>query len=177
MSSFLKSIIIINFNCISGFLVLLLVNICIADYGEKIYFELSTRNDRFQTINVSSTGHNNLLSTTFNVIKPTKVIIHGYNSNSKVDHLVDILRNYLYKYDCNVIMVDWSYLAANLYYPTVISHSRIVALYVARLFLVLMKHGAQNIHVVGQSGCSYCWSSRPPPGEPQAPANHRFGPP
>nr|APD15621.1 phospholipase A1 [Cotesia chilonis] len=138
MSSFFKNL-----------LLLLLVKVCIADYGDNIHFELFTRIRHFERINITP-GHDNLLETTFNISKPTKVIIHGFISNSKASHLVKIQKNYLFKFDCNVIMVDWSYHARNMYI-TAIGLSRIVAIYVARLFLVLMKNGVQDIHAIGHS--------------------------
>ncbi|KAH0546744.1 hypothetical protein KQX54_014618 [Cotesia glomerata] len=133
------------------FLILVIVVICDANYEDNIYFKLFTRKQQSdsKTI-VISKEYNNILQIGFDVTKSTKVIVHGFKSSSNFLALVRIKNNYLSKYDCNVIMVDWSHYAEGEYVST-IGRSRIVAFYVARLFPVLMKHGVQDIHAIGFS--------------------------
>ncbi|CAD6218883.1 GSCOCG00011484001-RA-CDS, partial [Cotesia congregata] len=118
---------------------------------DNIHFKLFTRKQQSdsKTI-VISKEYNNILQIGFDVTKSTKVIVHGFKSSSNFFALVRIKNNYLSKYDCNVIMVDWSHYAEGEYVST-IGRSRIIAVYVARLFLVLIKHGVQDIHAIGFS--------------------------
>ncbi|KAK4887579.1 hypothetical protein RN001_003850 [Aquatica leii] len=96
-----------------------------------------------------------------NFIEPSKVntekkiiiLIHGYISKAQNHELLDIKNAYLEKYDCNVIMVDWSEYAWTSY-PSVVCILPKIANLLGNFLCTLSKqkqYKLKNIHLVGHS--------------------------
>lgn len=93
----------------------------------------------------------NLNDTNFNPKQPTKILIHGYNSNMQLEALVDIRNEYLKKYGCNIVTVDWNRLAVAPCYPIAVYNAPHVGRCLAQLIRRLLDTGAEDLHAVGFS--------------------------
>nr|XP_023024633.1 inactive pancreatic lipase-related protein 1-like [Leptinotarsa decemlineata] len=93
----------------------------------------------------------NLKETSFDASKPTKIIIHGYNSDMNLNALVEIRKEYLKTRDYNIITVDWSPLNQAPCYLSALINIRHVGSCSAQLVVRLLEHGATDIHVIGFS--------------------------
>ncbi|XP_011501172.1 PREDICTED: phospholipase A1 member A-like [Ceratosolen solmsi marchali] len=118
----------------------------------EIGFFLFTRKNKIlgQKIFVNSSG-SNLGDTYFQSQDPTKIIVHGYNSDMQLDSLVDIRQEYLKKNYYNLIAVDWRRLASGPCYPIAVYNVPHVGQCLAQLIDILKDHGAMDIHVIGFS--------------------------
>lgn len=119
---------------------------------EEVTFYLFTKHnpDEGQQLLVNASG-SNLAETNFVATLPTKIIIHGYNSDMKLYYLVDIRNQYLRKASYNVIAVDWHRLAASPCYPVAVHHVPHVGDCLAQMIERLRDYGATDIHVIGFS--------------------------
>lgn len=119
---------------------------------EEVNFFLYTRrnHDSYQQILVNAT-HSNLPQLNFDASQPTKIIVHGYNSDMELDTLVDIRTEYLKKSEHNVIAVDWRRLAAAPCYPVAVHNVPHVGECLAQLVERMRDLGASDIHVIGFS--------------------------
>ncbi|XP_011300409.1 lipase member H-A-like [Fopius arisanus] len=93
----------------------------------------------------------NLHETNFNPRDPTKIVVHGYNSDMRLDSLVDIRNEYLKKRSYNVIAVDWHRLAVAPCYPIAVHNVPHVGDCLAQLIERLKDVGAIDIHTIGFS--------------------------
>ncbi|CAH1990234.1 unnamed protein product [Acanthoscelides obtectus] len=93
----------------------------------------------------------NLRDTHFDPRKPTKIIIHGYNSDMDLSALVEIRKEYLKTQDNNIFTVDWSPLAQGPCYPGALWNIRHVGKCSAQLVERIREFGAEDIHVIGFS--------------------------
>lgn len=118
---------------------------------EVSFFLFTRQNYRLaQQIFVNNTG-SNLDDTHFNSELPTKIIVHGYNSDMDLDSLVDIRSEYLKKGSSNLIAVDWRRLAAGPCYPVAVHNVPHVGECLAQLIDRLRDVGAKDIHLIGFS--------------------------
>ncbi|XP_014210159.1 phospholipase A1-like [Copidosoma floridanum] len=119
---------------------------------EEVSFFLYTRDnpDAGRRILVNETG-SNLEDTAFDPTSPTKLIVHGYNSDMSLDSLVDIRREYLNRSRANLVAVDWHRLAAGPCYPVAVHNVPHVGECLAQLIDRLREYGAKDIHVIGFS--------------------------
>lgn len=120
---------------------------------EVTFFLYTTKNrSTSQRVNISNSGtSSNLPETNFNSNNPTKIIIHGYNSDMDLDSLVSIRQEYLDKGSYNVIAVDWRRLATAPCYPVAVHNVPHVGRCVAQLINQVRRVGASDIHVIGFS--------------------------
>ncbi|XP_044733591.1 phospholipase A1-like [Chrysoperla carnea] len=93
----------------------------------------------------------NITKSSFNRNLPTKIIIHGYNSDMFLSVLVEIKHQYLIKGDYNIFAVDWGKLAPAPCYPSAVSNSRHVGACTAQLIERLRDLDVTDIHVIGFS--------------------------
>ncbi|XP_076245944.1 uncharacterized protein LOC143186258 [Calliopsis andreniformis] len=119
---------------------------------EEITFFLYTKRnpEEGQQVLVDSTD-SNLHTTNFVPSNPTKIVIHGYDSDMQLSYLVDVRREYLKTYDYNIIAVDWHRLAAGPCYPIVVGNVPHVGDCLAQLIERLRDTGATDIHAIGFS--------------------------
>ncbi|XP_043269843.1 uncharacterized protein [Venturia canescens] len=119
---------------------------------EEVTFFLYTRNNPFdgEEIRVNGTW-SNLNEMNYSKNYPTKIIIHGYNSDMQLDSLVDIRIEYLKKEPANLIAVDWHRLAVGPCYPVAVHNVPHVGDCLAQLIERLRDAGTTNIHVIGFS--------------------------
>lgn len=120
---------------------------------EEVTFFLYTKYnpDKAQQLLVNNTD-SNLAETNFVATLPTKIIVHGYNSDMQLDYLVDIRNEYLKRKDnYNLIAVDWHRLAAGPCYPVAVHNVPHVGDCLAQLVDRLRDYGATDIHVIGFS--------------------------
>ncbi|XP_058804306.1 uncharacterized protein LOC131671704 [Phymastichus coffea] len=118
---------------------------------EVSFFLFTRQNLRLaQQILVNAT-ESNLDQTFFNSTLPTKIIVHGYNSDMELDSLINIRAEYLNKGRSNVIAVDWRRLAAGPCYPAAVHNVPHVGECVSQLVNRLKDHGTKDIHVIGFS--------------------------
>ncbi|XP_015116438.1 uncharacterized protein LOC107040733 [Diachasma alloeum] len=119
---------------------------------DEVTFFLYTRENpgssRQILVNDSSS---NLHETNFNPRHPTKIIVHGYNSDMRLDSLVDIRNEYLRKGSYNIIAVDWHRLAVAPCYPIAVHNVPHVGDCLAQLIERLRDNGATDIHAIGFS--------------------------
>ncbi|XP_015838834.2 lipase member H-A [Tribolium castaneum] len=97
-------------------------------------------------------GNSNLSSTTFDPSLPTKIVIHGYNSDRNLNVLIEIKKQYFNRTtDLNIFFVDWSSLAAGPCYPAAVWNTRHVGECTSQLVDRIKELGAKNIHLIGFS--------------------------
>ncbi|XP_046737197.1 lipase member H [Diprion similis] len=120
---------------------------------DEVKFFLYTRRNREngQEVNITKSGSSNIRELNFNPGNPTKVIIHGYNSDMQLDSLVRIRNEYLARGECNVIAVDWHRLAAAPCYPVAVHNVPHVGRCLGQLIQILRDVGATDLHVIGFS--------------------------
>ncbi|KAH1002997.1 pancreatic lipase-related protein 2 isoform X1 [Dendroctonus ponderosae] len=94
-----------------------------------------------------------LRSSSFNVFKPLKVLIHGYTSKWNQSGAVQVKDAYLQLYDCNVLLVDWQNGARGPQYTSAAANTELVGRQLGILLLSMVEGGLQphNIHVIGFS--------------------------
>lgn len=63
---------------------------------------------------------NSVLNSNYQPSRPTKVIVHGWNSNGNAEVNTLITSAFLAVDDCNVIVLDWSSAASGLYTTSVL---------------------------------------------------------
>ncbi|XP_072380359.1 pancreatic lipase-related protein 3-like [Diabrotica undecimpunctata] len=85
----------------------------ISDDDVKIYFRDQRKPNNDLPLNTSETSQ--LGSSGFSVGKDTVLVIHGWKSNYKSEINVVLSEAYLGKYDINLLVVDWSRVANDLY--------------------------------------------------------------
>lgn len=119
---------------------------------EEVTFFLYTKHnpDVAQQLLVNESG-SNLADTNFVPALPTKIIIHGYNSDMQLDYLVNIRKEYLKRDSYNLIAVDWHRLASAPCYPVAVHNVPHVGDCLAQLVNRLRDYGATDIHVIGFS--------------------------
>jgi pancreatic lipase-related protein 2 len=119
---------------------------------QEIGFFLFTRRNQIvgQKIFINNTG-SNLVDTNFESRYPTKIVIHGYNSDMQLDSLVDIRQEYLKKDHFNIIAIDWRRLASGPCYPIAVYNVPHVGQCLAQLINRLKDYGATDIHIIGFS--------------------------
>lgn len=118
----------------------------------EITFHLFTRKNPHdsQEIFVNATG-SNLKLLNFDPKAPTKIIVHGYNSDMDLDSLVEIRNEYLKKAKSNLIALDWHRYASGPCYPIAVHNVLHVGRCLAQLIQRLRECGASDIHVIGFS--------------------------
>lgn len=118
---------------------------------EVTFFLYTKRNPtKGQRIVVTDTD-SNIDDTSFDRSNPTKIIVHGYNSDMQMTSLIDVRNEYLKKGDYNLIAIDWHRLAVAPCYPIAVYNVQHVGECLAQLIRRLEYHGAKDIHVVGFS--------------------------
>ncbi|XP_034666100.1 phospholipase A1 member A [Drosophila subobscura] len=93
----------------------------------------------------------NLTDSYFNPRHPTKIIIHGYNSDMFLHPLQKMRDEYLSKSDYNIIYVDWSVLSPGPCYISAVHNVRHAGTCTAQLVERLVETGNTDIHVIGFS--------------------------
>ncbi|XP_032674863.1 uncharacterized protein LOC116845832 isoform X2 [Odontomachus brunneus] len=119
---------------------------------EEVTFYLYTKHnpDVGQQLLVNATG-SNLAETNFVATLPTKIIIHGYNSDMQLSYLVDIRNEYLKRGSYNLIAVDWHRLAVTPCYPVAVHNIPHVGDCLAQMVERLRDYEATDIHMIGFS--------------------------
>lgn len=142
---------------------------------DDVKFYLFTRKnprDR-QSIHADETwDKSNLSSSNFNPMHPTKIIIHGYNSDMFLTPLIEmkdgewwapferrimpgwwfrLFSEYLQRGEYNLFYVDWSILAPAPCYPSAAHNTRHAGQCIAQLIERIRDTGTQNIHLIGFS--------------------------
>ncbi|XP_030755422.1 pancreatic triacylglycerol lipase-like isoform X3 [Sitophilus oryzae] len=117
------------------------------------FFMYSTRNPENpeQVYMATHVRGTNLHKTVFDPSKPTKIIIHGYNSNMFLNGLIELRREYLKTNDYNIFAIDWSPLNKSPCYPAAVWNARHVGTCTAQLVDRIRDMGAKDIHVIGFS--------------------------
>lgn len=82
----------------------------------------------------------------------TVLILHGFMSNHTKTGFPDLKNDYLTRYDCNVIMVDWSKISTQFYLMAVCKLSHI-SLILAKFLCQLtnQNNNMDSVHMVGHS--------------------------
>ncbi|KAK9702908.1 Lipase [Popillia japonica] len=93
----------------------------------------------------------NLTQTSFNPLRPTKIIIHGYNSGMRLNALIEIKNQYLIRQNTNVFAIDWGPLANGPCYPAAVWNARTAGKCSALLVDRLREFNIDDIHVIGFS--------------------------
>ncbi|KAG5344875.1 PLA1A Phospholipase, partial [Acromyrmex heyeri] len=119
---------------------------------EEVTFFLFTKHnpEEGQQLLVNDTS-SNLADTNFVAALPTKIIVHGYNSDMQLSYLVDVKNEYLKRASYNVIAIDWHRLAIGPCYPIAVHNVPHVGDCLAQLVDRLRDYGAKDIHVIGFS--------------------------
>lgn len=78
------------------------------EVGRDVQFELHTRHKHSGTFEILVADHRRFNvgePTHFDFRKPTRIVVHGFNSQRK--HLIQYTTAFLKKHDCNCIAVNW----------------------------------------------------------------------
>ncbi|XP_076178116.1 uncharacterized protein LOC143152172 isoform X2 [Ptiloglossa arizonensis] len=118
---------------------------------EVTFFLYTQRNHEMGQEILVDEGGSNLADTNFVPTNPTKIIVHGYDSDMRLTYLVDVRREYLRSYDYNLIAVDWRRLASAPCYPLVVRNVPHVGDCVAQLVQRIRETGAVDVHAIGFS--------------------------
>ncbi|XP_043506350.1 pancreatic triacylglycerol lipase [Frieseomelitta varia] len=118
---------------------------------EVTFYLYTQRNPNASQQILVTEDSSNLEQTRFEPSRPTKIVVHGYDSDMELSYLVDVRREYLRTYDYNVIAVDWHRLANAPCYPIVVQNVPHVGDCLAQLIERLRDVGAVDIHVIGFS--------------------------
>lgn len=115
-------------------------------------FRLYTRENLKQYQILKYNNHEALAKSNFRPSRRTKLIIHGFLSNSEYDWIETIKETYLHSEDCNVIKVDWRN-GNGMPYEQAVANARIVGLMVGKFIEMTSKNGAKlnSIHIIGES--------------------------
>ncbi|XP_075152347.1 phospholipase A1-like [Haematobia irritans] len=89
---------------------------------------------------------NSIISSEINASHPTRIIIHGWMSQSRGTFNLDVKNAYLKRGDYNVIVVDWSCNAANLNYFRVIKLIDVFGSHLANFTKFLHEKAQVNYH-------------------------------
>ncbi|XP_055918639.1 uncharacterized protein LOC129950742 [Eupeodes corollae] len=120
----------------------------------EVQFYLFTRKNMMdrQRIWIDTTlEKSNISDSFFNAAHPTKIIIHGYNSNMFLDMLFEMKDEYLQKGEYNIIYVDWSILCPGPCYISSAQNTKHSGACTAQLVERIMDLGSTDIHVIGFS--------------------------
>ncbi|EDW11506.1 pancreatic lipase-related protein 2 [Drosophila mojavensis] len=98
-----------------------------------------------------SAEQSNLTNSNFNPRNPTKILIHGYNSDMFLSPLQQMRDEYLAKGDYNIIYVDWSVLAPGPCYISAVHNTRQTGACTAQLIERLVEMNNTDIHIIGFS--------------------------
>jgi hypothetical protein len=88
---------------------------------------------------------------------PVKIFAHGFTGNSFSGPTIDIRDAYIregFKKDVNLILVDWSWLAAGPWYDVAAAGTRVVGTKIGHLLNFLVRNGyttVDKIHMTGHS--------------------------
>ncbi|XP_034472619.1 phospholipase A1 member A [Drosophila innubila] len=93
----------------------------------------------------------NLTNSYFNPRHPTKILIHGYNSDMFLNPLQRMRDEYLAKDDYNIFYVDWSVLSPGPCYISAVHNVRQAGACAAQLVERLVEAGNTDIHIIGFS--------------------------
>ncbi|XP_047487795.1 inactive pancreatic lipase-related protein 1-like isoform X2 [Penaeus chinensis] len=100
-----------------------------------------------------------ILKSSFDPLKRTKIIVHGYLNGRDMPYLLELASAFLYTEDVNVIYVDWTEGAIRLYNRAV-ANARVVGLEIAHLVTWLGRNAglqAKDVHLIGHSlGAHVC---------------------
>lgn len=94
-----------------------------------------------------------LSNSSFDVNKPTKVLIHGFLGSIKRRMVQDIKRRFLETQDVNVLAVDWSPIAWSFNYYAIVEEVPNVGYYLAEMLTFLVSQGCdpKSFHLIGHS--------------------------
>ncbi|XP_032294376.1 phospholipase A1 member A isoform X2 [Drosophila virilis] len=105
-----------------------------------------------QSLHIGETSEqSNLTDSYFNPQHPTKILIHGYNSDMFLNPLQEMRNEYLAKSEHNIIYVDWSVLAPGPCYISAVHNTRQAGACAAQLVERLVEAGNTDIHIIGFS--------------------------
>ncbi|XP_076240643.1 pancreatic lipase-related protein 2-like [Calliopsis andreniformis] len=127
---------------------------CPIDVHRDVEFHLYTRRNPIYPIKLNIRDSFTLWNSNFDVKCPTVIYIHGYSSSAYEGSAAAIRRAYLKRGRYNIILVDWSKLAALPWYVTAVQNTKIVGPYVARFVSFLDAVRAvpmSKLHVIGFS--------------------------
>ncbi|TMW49842.1 hypothetical protein DOY81_005082 [Sarcophaga bullata] len=119
-----------------------------------ITFYLYTRknpDDRQYLYIDSNLDDSNLTKSYYDSKHPSKIIIHGYNSDMFLHPLQMMKMEYLAKGDYNLFYVDWSKLAPGPCYMSAVHNTKHTGACVAQLVERILDMGSTDIHVIGFS--------------------------
>ncbi|XP_053959303.1 phospholipase A1 VesT1.02-like [Anastrepha ludens] len=120
----------------------------------RVYYYLYTNENPTTADMLVTDDTESLQKSHFNKNNPTKIIIHGWQSNAKSDLITLIRDAYLSKGDYNIIAVDWSDKAETINYIVSASHVAEVGAQVAGFIDFLYQEGGlsfETLHVIGHS--------------------------
>ncbi|KAM7354729.1 pancreatic lipase-related protein 2 isoform 2-T4 [Cochliomyia hominivorax] len=93
----------------------------------------------------------NLSNSYYDSKHPSKIIIHGYNSDMFLHPLQMMKMEYLAKGDYNIFYVDWSKLSPGPCYMSAVHNTKHAGACVAQLVERILDLGSSDIHVIGFS--------------------------
>ncbi|XP_037927406.1 pancreatic triacylglycerol lipase [Teleopsis dalmanni] len=93
----------------------------------------------------------NITDSYLNPQYPTKIIIHGYNSDMFLNPLHVMREEYLSKANFNIIYVDWSILTPGPCYISSVHNTKHTGACVAQLIERLLDFGNSDVHLIGFS--------------------------
>ncbi|XP_066253315.1 phospholipase A1-like [Euwallacea similis] len=94
------------------------------------------------------------LSKYVNTSKPTKIITHGWMSGGRKDSCVLIRNGFLHRYDANILVMDWSAISGNPFYPLPMTSTPQVGQYYGSYLNYLVDEigvKPEDLHLVGHS--------------------------
>ncbi|KAG6447348.1 hypothetical protein O3G_MSEX004893 [Manduca sexta] len=121
--------------------------------GANNQYWLFTRQNQNSHQVITNGNVNSIRNSNYRANRPTKVIVHGWNSNGNSEVNVMVRQAFLAAQDCNVIVVDWRSLA-NSNYITASNGVPGVGQFLGNFLIWLFNNGGGNwnqLHLVGFS--------------------------
>ncbi|KAK0175384.1 hypothetical protein PV327_009136 [Microctonus hyperodae] len=120
---------------------------------DNVTFYLFTRSNRDTGYILKINDGDNLNTSPFNSVRPTKYIVHGWTDSAETPWVVKIRQYYLDLDDYNIIAVDWSPISKR-DYPTATRYAPSIGKIIGDMLIFLNTVGSQSfsdVHMVGHS--------------------------
>ncbi|KAF2887178.1 hypothetical protein ILUMI_18995 [Ignelater luminosus] len=116
----------------------------------SIQFLLYTRFNRVncQYLNMAE---DRIKSSNLNPRNDVKIVIHGWYYDTHKKFPIKMVKAYLRRYDCNVIVVDYGKISNNLFYTSTVINTKDIGQHVARFIGTLIHCGVspKRMHIIG----------------------------
>ncbi|XP_073988853.1 pancreatic triacylglycerol lipase-like isoform X1 [Rhodnius prolixus] len=123
------------------------------DFKDSVKFLLYTKKNKDSYQQLFLNDLKRIKSSNYDPRQPTSFVIHGYMDDVTAEIVQSIKNRFLGRMNSNVVAVDWSVLAKNIFYVVSAQQTPSVGTYIGSFVNFLIDNGdkAANIHIIGHS--------------------------